>query len=98
VLLGNSIVPGLGDRYLAANGYESQMTDEPETPGRPDNLDQPLPGDHGAHGRFDERAASRSTHWWLSRNRGWLLAGLGIAGLCLLNVSTATATGDGRHT
>lgn len=88
VLLGNAALPGLGDTYLAATGYESQMTLEPERPGRPDNLEDPLPGDHGAHGRFDERANRYSTQWWLSKNRRWLWAGLGaglgLAGLCLL--------------
>ena len=85
VLLGNAIAPGLGDHYLAAHGYESQMTDQPHSADRPDNLFEPLPGDAGAHGRFDERAAEYSTHWWLTKNRDWLTLGaLGLAGLCLL--------------
>jgi hypothetical protein len=29
------------------------MTDEPADPGRPDNLFAPIPGDFGAHGRFN---------------------------------------------
>jgi NAD(P)-dependent dehydrogenase (short-subunit alcohol dehydrogenase family) len=52
------------DQYLARTGYNSQQTDEREIPGRPNNLWQPvdqLPGsDQGAHGRFDDRAKSRS--------------------------------------
>src|SRR6266478_1090415 len=44
-VIGNNFVPGLLDHYLARNGYDSQMTDEPEDPKRPDNLWGPLPGD-----------------------------------------------------
>jgi short-subunit dehydrogenase len=57
----NRVVPGMLDRYLAKKGYESQQADEPVEPGRRDNLFAPLPGDQGAHGRFDSesRAASR---------------------------------------
>src|SRR4051812_943177 len=46
-------IPGLLDRYLGMTGYHSQQTDEPEDHERPNNLWQPVPGDHGAHGRFD---------------------------------------------
>lgn len=59
-VLGNRIAPWLGDRYLARTGYGAQQTDEPLDPGRPDNLFAPVPGDHGAHGRFGEGARGRS--------------------------------------
>ena len=55
-ILANKIVPGLLDRYLAGAGYSGQLTDEPAPPDAPDNLYKPVPGDRGAHGRFDERA------------------------------------------
>ena len=64
-IVGNSFFPGYGDTYLAEHGYE-QMTDEPEDPNRPHNLWDPLPGDHGAHGRFDEKA--RSYDWYTEAN------------------------------
>jgi NADP-dependent 3-hydroxy acid dehydrogenase YdfG len=79
-VVGNNIAPGFGDRYLAKSGYDAQQTDEPETPGRPHNLWEPLPGDHGAHGRFDERAKTTSLHLVANLNRAPLLA----AGACLL--------------
>jgi NAD(P)-dependent dehydrogenase (short-subunit alcohol dehydrogenase family) len=86
VLAGNAVVPGVGDWYLAKTGYESQMADEPEVPGRPDNLYDPLPGDRGAHGRFDDRANATSEQWWVTRNRGWLAAvGVALGGLALLS-------------
>jgi NAD(P)-dependent dehydrogenase (short-subunit alcohol dehydrogenase family) len=58
-VLGERIAPGLLDRYLARTGYDSQQTDEPLDE-REGNLSGPVPGDFGAHGRFDDRAKSRS--------------------------------------
>ncbi|HET7826035.1 MAG TPA: SDR family oxidoreductase, partial [Anaeromyxobacter sp.] len=78
-ILGQKLFPGLLDRYLARTGYRSQQTDEPAVPGRPDNVDRPLPGDRGAHGRFDGRARGRSTELWLRRHRGWLAAAAAAA-------------------
>jgi len=77
-IVGNKIAPGLADKYLARNGYESQMTDEPAAPNRPHNLWEPLPGDHGAHGRFGERASESSPQFWATTHRPLLaLAGAG---------------------
>lgn len=59
-IVGNKFFPGYIDRYLARTCYDAQQTDEPEVPGRPDNLFEPLPGDAGAHGAFDRRARERS--------------------------------------
>ena len=59
-IYGNRVVPGLLDHYLARTAYRSQQLDEPVDPGRPDNLWGPVGGDHGAHGRFDHVAHSRS--------------------------------------
>src|ERR687886_164259 len=52
VLLGNKLAPGLGDRYLARTGYDSQQTGEPRDPALPDNLWEPVDAerDYGAHG------------------------------------------------
>lgn len=81
-ILGNRVVPWYGDRYLARNGYDSQQIDEPEDPHRPHNLWEPLPGDAGAHGVFDERAKERSPQMWATRHRKTLAAvGAGVAGL-----------------
>jgi len=85
VVIGNNFVPGLADHYLARNGYDSQMTDEPEDPDRPDNLWEPLPGDHGAHGVFDDRANPRSIALEANKKRGWILTGAaGFAIACYL--------------
>ena len=59
-IVGQRVVPGVLDRYLGRVGYDAQQTDEPVAPGRPDNVFAPLPGDRGAHGRFDGVARRRS--------------------------------------
>jgi len=75
---GNRIAPGLLDRYLARTGYRSQQTDVPEPPNRPDNLWEPVPGDHGVHGRFDARARRHSAQLGLAEHRALtLLIGAG---------------------
>jgi NAD(P)-dependent dehydrogenase (short-subunit alcohol dehydrogenase family) len=68
VIWGNKIAAPLGDRYLARTGYDAQQTDEPADPNRPDNLWHPLPGDHGAHGRFASRSATRSPQTWINEH------------------------------
>jgi NAD(P)-dependent dehydrogenase (short-subunit alcohol dehydrogenase family) len=74
-IVGNNFMPGLGDYYLGKHGYDAQMIDEPEEPNRPDNLWSPLPGDHGAHGVFDDRAKNVSIEMELNKRRGWAVAG-----------------------
>jgi len=83
-IVANKIAPGLLDRYLARTGYDSQQHDGPEEPNRPNNLWQPVPGDHGAHGAFDARARSWSPQLWTSEHRTLMslaALALGISGL-----------------
>lgn len=75
-IVGNKVAPGLGDRYLARTGFDSQQTSESETPDRPDNLWRPVDDirDFGAHGRFGRRARHSSWQLWLTENRGTIAA------------------------
>jgi len=85
-ILANKVIPGMLDRYLAKAGYDGQLTDQPDPADRPENLYKALPGDRGAHGRFDPRAKPHSGQFWLSRQRNLLLAvgsGLAAFGLTL---------------
>lgn len=77
-ILGDKLAPGLGDRYLARTGYESQQAAEPAGEDRRDNLFEPVPGDRGAHGRFDADSHTRSAQLWATRHRR-LLAVIGLA-------------------
>ena len=74
-ILGTRIAPGLLDRYLASDGYTGQLSAEPSDPEAPDNLYSPVPGDHGAHGRFDAQATRHSRALWASMHKSSLLAG-----------------------
>jgi NAD(P)-dependent dehydrogenase (short-subunit alcohol dehydrogenase family) len=84
-IVGNKIAPWYAERVLAREGIASQQRDEPEDPDRPHNLFDPVPGDHGAHGSFDEWAAGYSLQLWLTTHRIPLLfaAGSIIAGAAL---------------
>ncbi len=57
LILGNMIAPSLLDRYLARNTWSGQMTDQPVTAARPDNLETPVRDLHRTHGSFDGEAA-----------------------------------------
>lgn len=78
-ILANRIAPGLIDRYLATAGYTGQLTDETEPADAPSNLFQPVPGDYGAHGRFDAQARDRSWEVFTSRHRNAMWATIGVA-------------------
>ena len=80
-ILGTMLAPGLLDWLLSRQGYSGQMTRAEENPARPDNLFAPLPGDHGAHGRFDDRARHQVGAVDPALLRGAAAAGIGMAAL-----------------
>ena len=89
-ILGNKILPGFLDHYLAKNGYSGQQTNEMRDKNQKDNLWEPLPGDYGAHGNFSNRARKESSELWASENKkviGVVLSGIIAvgAGLFLSN-------------
>jgi NAD(P)-dependent dehydrogenase (short-subunit alcohol dehydrogenase family) len=62
LLWGQKLSPRAGDWMLRRMGWKNQHTDEAKPVDSPDNLYDPLPGDPGAHGRFDGQAKT-STAW-----------------------------------
>jgi NAD(P)-dependent dehydrogenase (short-subunit alcohol dehydrogenase family) len=78
LLWGQKLNPKLGDFMLRRMGWSGQHTDERKTIGAPDNLFETLPGDPGAHGRFDDEAAEH-TLWTSLRLRRWLVGGAVVA-------------------
>jgi NAD(P)-dependent dehydrogenase (short-subunit alcohol dehydrogenase family) len=62
LLWGQKLSPRAGDWVLRRTGWKSQHTQEPKPVDAPDNLFDTLPGDPGAHGRFDDQARA-STVW-----------------------------------
>lgn len=88
-LIGNKLVPGLLDRYLAVTGFKAQQTGEPKDPDQPVNLWEPADGpdgkDFGAHGHFDDRALSVAPQLWFSHHHKTLVA-TGVAALTGMSV------------
>jgi NAD(P)-dependent dehydrogenase (short-subunit alcohol dehydrogenase family) len=72
LLWGQKLSPRAGDLMLLRMGWKGQHTDEDKPVDSPDNLFAPLPGDPGAHGRFDAQSR-RSTLWTSLRLRRWLV-------------------------
>jgi NAD(P)-dependent dehydrogenase (short-subunit alcohol dehydrogenase family) len=62
LLWGQKLSPRAGDLVLLRTGWKGQHTSEPKPVDSPDNLFATLPGDPGAHGRFDATARG-STAW-----------------------------------
>lgn len=90
---GDRFASGLLDRYLGATGYAGQQDSEPVAPGRRDNLWEPVPGDHGAHGRFDAIARRRSSQFWITTHR----SALAIGALALAGGAAALFAGRGAR-
>jgi short-subunit dehydrogenase len=76
-VIGNKLLPGLGDYYLAKTGIKSQQTSEVADPSLPGNLYETVPGDPGAHGRFDRQTRRSSWQLWADKNR-LLLGGVAL--------------------
>lgn len=74
-IYGDKVASPLLDRYLGRTAVEAQQSAEPVTADRKDNLFEPVPGDHGAHGRFDSKAHQYSPLLWASEHRGAIAAG-----------------------
>jgi hypothetical protein len=90
-ILGTRVLPGFLDRKLAYEAYEGQLEAVSAAGERRDNLHQPVPGDHGAHGRFDERALSHSAQAWLVTRRWvWVVAAFVL--LVVLGFALASIT------
>jgi NAD(P)-dependent dehydrogenase (short-subunit alcohol dehydrogenase family) len=82
------------DHYLAATGFEAQQAPQRVSPERKDNLFEPVPGDHGAHGRFDDEAVDSSAELWVSEHKKQLgIAALGAAAVAGVGFMLATRTG-----
>jgi short-subunit dehydrogenase len=90
-ILGQKLIPGLLDRYLGHMGYSAQQTDQPVRPDRKDDVDEPLPGDRGAHGDFDARAKGWSGELWLRMNRRWVAGALAGAAAVVLGYRALNA-------
>jgi NAD(P)-dependent dehydrogenase (short-subunit alcohol dehydrogenase family) len=95
-IVGNMLVPGWIDGYLARHGYRGEMTNQAVVDGRPDNLYDPVDTDPGAHGRFDSRAVgtvSAADPKWLKVG---LAGALGLVTAAALLAMEAQGRAEGR--
>jgi NAD(P)-dependent dehydrogenase (short-subunit alcohol dehydrogenase family) len=76
---GDRVASPLLDRYLGATGFKGQQDKQRVPFDYRDNLYEPVPGDHGAHGRFDNWARTRSPQLWLTTHRAQTALGAGLA-------------------
>jgi short-subunit dehydrogenase len=82
-ILANRIAPGLIDRYLARAGYSGQLTEQVTAPDAPANLFEPVKGNYGAHGRFDDESRTSSWQMFTDRHRTTLFAALLVGAVVL---------------
>jgi NAD(P)-dependent dehydrogenase (short-subunit alcohol dehydrogenase family) len=97
-LWGQKLSPRAGDLMLRRMGWKSQHTGEPKPVDAADNLFHPLPGDPGAHGRFDDR--SRTSTAWTSlrialRSPQAALALLGVGAVAAGSAELLASRGRG---
>jgi short-subunit dehydrogenase len=59
-IVGELMFPPLLDRVVAKAGFNQQISDTPEIPGRPNNLYAPVKADVGARGRFSAKAKPKA--------------------------------------
>ncbi len=95
-MAGQALMPGMLDEYLARKGYTAQQTEAPRDANRPDNLFAPVPGDHGTHGDFDDRALSNSKQLWARTHPKLLMAGAVGLGLAATLLARTIGSRNGR--
>jgi NAD(P)-dependent dehydrogenase (short-subunit alcohol dehydrogenase family) len=96
-IMGTRVLPGLLDRVLGAIGVQGQQTHEPLEVQRQDDLWAPVPGDHGAHGRFDSKALDRSAQLWLATHRRLTVTSVIALLLLVCMMQTRPWTGSTRR-
>ena len=86
LLWGQKLAPRAVDRMLLRDGWTGQSTGEPKPVDSPDNLWETIPGDPGAHGRFDELARTSSA-WTEARLRLGKSGSVAVLALSALGVA-----------
>jgi NAD(P)-dependent dehydrogenase (short-subunit alcohol dehydrogenase family) len=100
LMWGQKLSPRAGDLMLLRMGWKGQHTGEDKPLGAPDNLFSPLPGDPGAHGRFDGQSR-RHTAWTSLRLAlrspagGLALLGLGAVAAGAVELGRSGGSGAG---
>ena len=59
-IIGTLLMPGLLDRLMARQAWSGQLTSEDAPADRPDNLFEPVAGEHSADGRFGDQTQNKA--------------------------------------
>lgn len=95
--LGEKVIPGLLDHYLAEAAWNGAMLPEPVDPNQPDNFWEPVHRDLGSHGQFDKLSRRFSVQLWASKHRTGLLGGFFLAGAGLASFLVAKSRTHNGH-
>ena len=90
-IVGNRVASRVLDWYLARTGFDGQQAPDLKQPMLPNNLYEPTPGDHGAHGAFDDEAHGIAPQVWLHRRRRVIYAGVAAAAVGFMSLATRNA-------
>ena len=93
-IVGQLLFPPLLDRVVAKSGFDQQISDRRERPGRADNLYQPVHADVAARGRFCARA--KPSAWTIDATHARLAAGAAFAAACAAALRVAFLEGRRR--
>ncbi|HEV7346499.1 MAG TPA: SDR family oxidoreductase [Devosia sp.] len=90
-ILGTMVAPGQLDGMMADKAFDGQLTNEPVSPNRADNLFEPVAGDFGVTGEFDRQAKQSVRSFRPARLRAAIMvAGVVVtAGLGAIAASAA---------
>jgi NAD(P)-dependent dehydrogenase (short-subunit alcohol dehydrogenase family) len=91
---GQKLSPRAGDLMLLRIGWKQQHTGELKPQDSPDNLFATMPGDPGAHGRFDDRSRESTAWTWLRLHGG--KQALFVLGGAVITLGTMGLTRTGR--
>ena len=93
-ILGNRVAPWFVEWYLARTNVSAQQAPDHDPPSDRTNLWEPVPGDAGAHGAFDDKATTHSPLLAVTlRPVRSALVGVGVAAAA---GATAALVGRGR--
>ena len=81
-VLGNMAAPGVADHYLANHAISGQMTEEPVSPDRKDNLFDPVQGAHALRGKFSDKAVDHGVR--LTGTSARTMSGMAVLGLAAI--------------
>lgn len=90
-IVGEMVFPPLLDRIVAKQGYNQQISDVPEIPGRANNLHEPVKADVGARGRFSDKAKPKALT--LNSTHIRVAAGIGLGAALAAAMATGFALG-----